>query len=574
MAAMETDRPIFQPQRTLSVAVIGAGASGLLLAYKLQRHFSALDLTVYERNPAVSGTWFENTYPGCACDVPAHCYTYSFEPKTDWSANYAGSDEIRQYFTCFCARHGLDKYIRLEHQVVAAKWEDKAAQWLVTVKDLRTGSETQTRAHVLISATGILNKWKWPAIDGLHSFKGKLLHSAAWDSSVDLEGKTVGLIGNGSSGIQVLPAITPMAKRVVHFIRQPTWIAPPVGEEYHRYTDGEKERFATDPKHHLELRRATEQRMNGKFETFLSGSAAQNLARQYVQASMQTKLADHELADRLVPDFPFGCRRPTPGTGYLEALREPNVHTVIGDIARVDEQGVVTADNVTQAVDVLICATGFDTSYRPSFPIVGSTGQSLSDAWATEVRGYLGLAVPGYPNFFTVLGPGCPVGNGPVLIAMEHQVGYVVRMLAKFQKEDARAFAVREEAAASFNAWADDFMRPTVWARDCRSWYKAGSASGRVVALWPGSTLHYIEAVREPRFEDWSWLPQPDANPWAFLGNGYSSAEKRPGGDPAWYIRSHDDSPLDPCLVHHTAPFDHNLPSPVLNNDRPTKQNG
>ncbi|PGG95902.1 hypothetical protein AJ79_09812 [Helicocarpus griseus UAMH5409] len=542
------DDPIYQVHRRLKVVVVGAGASGLLLAYKLQRHFDNIDITIFEKNAAVSGTWVENRYPGCGCDTPAHCYTWSFEPKTDWSANYASSSEIRQYFTDFCTRHALQKYIKLEHRVLSAEWLQEDAQWRVTVEDLVTKAQLQTVAHIFINAAGILNNWKWPDIPGLHLFKGKMLHSAAWDDAVDLQGKTVGLIGNGSSGIQILPAIQSKVQKLFHFVRQPTWIAPPIGEEYREHTREDIMTFASDPKHHLEMRRDLETRMNVIFETFRQGSQMQNSSREHTQTSMLEKLGKHELSNRLIPDFPVGCRRPTPGTGYLESLLKDNVHTVVGQVERIIEDGVVAEDGTTYPVDVLVCATGFDTTYRPRFPILGRTGRSLSDAWKNEIQGYLGIAVPDYPNYFMLLGPNCPVGNGPVLIAIEHQVSYIIQMLSKFQKENIRSFDVKADATESFNLWKDGYMEHTIWKQDCRSWYKAGSKTGKVVALWPGSTLHYLETIKTPRYEEWEWEYQRGCNRWAFLGNGHSTAEKRPGGDVAWYIRSDDDSPIDPCL--------------------------
>ncbi|MCJ1260534.1 hypothetical protein MMC22_000395 [Lobaria immixta] len=547
--------PIYQPQRKLKVVVIGAGASGLLLAYKLQRHFDDLDLKVFEKNPAVSGTWFENTYPGCACDVPAHCYTWSFEPKTDWSSIYAGSPEIRQYFTDFCTRHELQKYIELEHQVLSAVWSEDDAQWQVNVEDLRTNTRRQTTAHVLINASGILNKWKWPLIPGLHSFKGRLLHSAAWEKTVELSDKTVGLIGNGSSGVQILPAIKSQVQKLFHFVRQPTWIPPPIGEgdESRRYTGEEIQSFASEPDRHLNLRRKIEHRLNGGFDIFITESAMHDQIQENVKSAMKEKLNNHELSNHLIPKFPFGCRRPTPGIGYLESLLDEKVQTVVGNIDRISEKGVVCENGTMYPVDVLVCATGFDTTYKPCFPIVGRLGQSLSDAWEAEIQSYLGLAAPHYPNYFMALGPSSPVGNGAVLIAIEHQVSYIIQMLSKFQKENIRSFEVSPAATESFNRWKDEFMEHTVWKKDCRSWYKAGSKSGRVVALWPGSTLHYLETIKAPRYEDWKWGYQNGVNPWAFLGDGHSTAEKRPGGDLSWYISSHDDSLVDPCLKVPTS---------------------
>lgn len=274
----------------------------------------------------------------------------------------------------------------------------------------------------------------------------------------------------------------------------------------------------------------------------------QDKARGYMQYSMSQKLGAHELSSHLIPKFPFGCRRPTPGTGYLESLSDPKVQTIVGNIDHISEDGVVTENGTTHPIDVLICATGFDTTYKPRIPIINGSGQSLGDAWKTEIHGYLGLTAPDYPNYFMMLGPNCPVGNGPVLIAIEQQVSYIIQMLSKFQKENVRSFTVSGEATQAFNDWKDEFMQGTVWMQDCRSWYKAGSKSGKIVALWPGSTLHYLEAIRTPRYEDWKWTYQRERNPWAFLGNGHSSAEKRPGGDLGWYIKNCDDSPVDPCL--------------------------
>lgn len=353
-----------------------------------------------------------------------------------------------------------------------------------------------------------------------------------------------------SSGIQILPAIKSQVQKLFHFVRQPTWISPPLGirDVPRRYTSEEIHSFASEPERHLNLRRKIEHRMNGAFDVFITESAMHDQVQENVKSSMKEKLNNHELSNHLIPKFPYGCRRPTPGIGYLESLLDEKVQTVVGNIDRISEKGVVCENGTMYPVDVLVCATGFDTTYKPCFPIVGRLGQSLNDAWEAEIQSYLGLAAPHYPNYFMTLGPSSPVGNGPVLIAIEHQVSYIIQMLSKFQKENVRSFEVSPAATESFNRWKNEFMEHTVWKKDCRSWYKAGSKSGRVVALWPGSTLHYLETIKVPRYEDWKWVYQNGVNPWAFLGNGHSTAEKRPGGDLSWYISSHDDSLVDPCL--------------------------
>ncbi|KAI9743699.1 MAG: hypothetical protein M1818_003015 [Claussenomyces sp. TS43310] len=494
---------IFAPQRKLKVICIGAGASGLLLAYKIQRHFGDFELEVFEKNPEVS----------------------------DWTANYASSKEIFQYFKDFSTRHQLDKYIQLEHQVVGATWDDKTAQWHVQIKNLKTGEIIDSDCHVLINAGGILNAWRFPPIPGIDKYKGDLVHSAAWPQDLDLTGKTVGLIGNGSSGIQILPAIKDKCKKLVTFIREATWVAPPVGEEYQAFSPEERERFAQDPEHHLSERKTIEKRMNGNFAVFHSESAQQKASKEYMLGLMKQKIKEEKLHKDLIPEWSVGCRRITPGTNYLESLDAENVKVVFGNITSITENAVQCDDGEdAHPVDVLICATGFDTTFKPRFDLTGLGGEKLADNWK---------------------GPNCPIGNGPVLISIEAEVEYIIQMLSRFQKENIRSFDIKSEAVEDFNAWKDNYMKDTIWAEECRSWYKAGSAHGKILALWPGSTLHYLEAMRAPRYEDWTFTYPTLKNGWhnrfTYLGNGHSSAEAMQG-DLSYYIRNHDDSPIDPVL--------------------------
>lgn len=352
--------PIFEPKRRLKVICIGAGASGLLLAYKMQRHFDDFELTVYEKNPEPSGTWFENRYPGCACDVPSHCYTWSFEPKTDWSATYASSTEIHQYFDDFKTKYGLERFIRFNCAVSGAVWNAKSAEWEVQIKDLKTGESFTSSAHVLVNAGGILNAWRYPPIPGIKDYEGELVHSAAWDPKLDLNNKTVGLIGNGSSGIQILPAIKDQVKHLTTFIREPTWVAPPIGQEYQVYSKEDKVKFVTEPDHHLQMRKEIEKGMNQMFTLFWSNSDAQKMTRAHMAQQMQEKLHNPELEKLLIPSWSVGCRRITPGRDYLESLSHPKVEVVYGEIASITKKGCVV-DGKEYAVDALICATGFDT---------------------------------------------------------------------------------------------------------------------------------------------------------------------------------------------------------------------
>ena len=514
--------PIHQ-ERHVKIICVGAGASGLLFAYKIQRHFDNFTLTIYEKNSAVSGTWFENRYPGCACDVPSHNYTWSFEPKLDWSAVYAGSGEIFEYFNSFAQKYRLHQYIKTSHQIVAAAWDDQHSGWNLTAKDLISGNEVSDQCDILINASGILNNWRWPAILGLQDFKGPLLHTANWDDNVELEGKHVGLIGNGSSGIQVLPTIQPKVSKVTTFIREPTWVSPVQGLEQHVFSPQERLDFAQEPGALTDYRKKIETGLNGQFGLFVKNTTINNATHEYMVQQMKDKLNDERLATTLIPNWSVGCRRLTPGVGYLESLTKPNVTVVYGEIEKVTERGCVCDDGHEYPIDVLICATGFDTTFKPRFPVVAPNGKNLQDEWAKEAKAYLGITAAEFPNYMIFLGPNCPIGNGPVLSAIELQADYMCKLIDHWQTHNIKNFSPKPQAVEDFIAHKNEFMKRTVWTDNCRSWYKQNQVDAPITALWPGSTLHYIEALTDLRMEDYD--VEYAGNRFAWLGNGYSQTE-------------------------------------------------
>ncbi|KAF2653519.1 FAD/NAD(P)-binding domain-containing protein [Lophiostoma macrostomum CBS 122681] len=525
-------------QRHVRIICIGAGASGLLMAYKLQRHFKNFSLTVYEKNAEVSGTWFENRYPGCACDVPAHNYTWSFEPKLDWSAVYASSKEIFAYFNDFARKYGLHKFVKTRQQVSGAYWNKQRGGYDVEIKDLQNDQIVTDHCDILVNAGGILNNWQWPAIPGIDKYKGTLLHTANWDDKIDLSNRHVGLIGNGSSGIQVLPTIQPHVQKVTTFIREPTWVSPVQGLEQHVYSDKERLEFATKPNVLTEYRKNVERGLNGQFGIFLKGTNTNNETEAYFRNQMHDKLQNEYLEERLIPNWHVGCRRLTPGVGYLESLGKDNVEVVYGEINEITERGCKCDNGNEYPVDVLICATGFNTSFKPRFPVVGPSGQNLQDIWKDEATSYFGLAAADFPNYLIFLGPNCPIGNGPVLSAIEQQADYMCKLIDRFQTNNIAQFAPKAEAIADFIAHKDQFMKATVWQDPCRSWYKQ-RPDGPITALWPGSTLHYIEALMEVRLDDWDI--KYNGNRFAWLGNGYSQTELDDTADWGYYIRERDD---------------------------------
>jgi len=311
-------------------------------------------------------------------------------------------------------------------------------------------------------------------------------------------------MASSSSGIQILPAIQPIVAQLTTFVREATWIAPPFGMDQHVYTEEEKTAFKDTPAILAELRKANESGLNSMFGLYLQNHEIQNNMKDLFTEQMMTKLKATEwLQEKLIPQWGVGCRRLTPGIGYLETLAKPNIKVVFGEIESITPNGCKCDDGKEYPVDILICATGFDTSFKPRFPTIGLGGKNLQDEWAKESQSYLGLAAPNMPNYMIFLGPNCPIGNGPVLSAIEAQADYMLTLIDRWQTENIHSFTPKADAVADFVAHTDDFMKKTIWQQDCRSWYKNNSASARVSALWPGSTLHYIEMMKETRFDDW-----------------------------------------------------------------------
>ncbi|KAF8654707.1 hypothetical protein AX16_003458 [Volvariella volvacea WC 439] len=532
-----------QAERRLKIICIGAGASGLHFAYKLQRSFTDIDLTIYEKNKGVAGTWHENKYPGCACDVVSHAYTYSFEPNPNWSSIYASSDEIEDYFNNFATKYNLRPYIKTRHHVVGATWVEEKGLWRVDVRNLDTGEDFTGECHVLVNAGGVLNAWKWPQIPGLADFNGPKMHTAKWDKNVNLSGKRVAVIGNGSSAIQVIPAIQPMVSKLTSFIRSPTWISPPFGVDARAYTEEEKQAFVADPVALTEFRKGLEKGYHNFFTLFLRDSDVQALTKDAVTNQMKEGLGHNEtLVEQLIPKWSVGCRRITPGPGYLEALCKENVEVVQGEIERITETGCITGkDGYQHEFDVLICATGFDTLFVPRFPVIGRKGKNLQEEWSQEPKAYMGLAASDFPNYFMYIGPNSPIGNGPVLLGIETTTEYILKFVNRLQTENIHSFAPKAEAVEDFIEYKDRFMPKTVWVDGCRSWYKSNTTDGKVIAVWPGSSLHYMETLSDVRYDHWDI--HYTGNRFAFMGNGFSQTETDPKADTTFYIRAVDDSP-------------------------------
>ncbi|KAJ9604945.1 hypothetical protein H2200_010334 [Cladophialophora chaetospira] len=554
------NHPQCSPQK-IRIIFVGAGAAGLLFAHKAEKFLTNYELICYEKNSVVGGTWYENNYPGCACDIPAHTYTFPFEPNTEWSGYYSYANEIQRYFLNFAKKYKVEKYIRFNTTVQKAQWRETDSKWVLELED-KDQIRFEDTCDVLVNGSGAVNKWKWPGIRGLEKFQGQLVHSAAWDSSIDWEAKRVGLIGSGSSSIQILPQVASTAKHVDVFIRNQTYIGPQIGSDVsnkdadpdamephavgkHHYTEKEKKKFREDPDYHLTYRKKLERSVVTGFQMFYRNSDLNIKAKEVMQASMAERLDGREdLKQALIPDWSPGCRRLTPGEGYLEALTRPNVSAVFGDIHEITATGLNTVDGQEHTVDILICATGFNVAYIPHFTITGTNGQVMQEQTRPNI--YASIAAPGYPNYFIVNGPRGNWGQGCALPSHEVQVEYILKCCRKMQQDHIRYIEPRCEITRQLNLYMDAWHeKHSIWTENCRSWYKDNQIKGRVY-IWPGSLLHHLKYLKRPRFEHYHIVYNDPSNVFAFLGNGWTIAETQFGKDvPIPYIRNHEDEEWD-----------------------------
>ncbi|CVL03471.1 related to steroid monooxygenase [Fusarium proliferatum] len=546
--AYQVSEHILCAPRKLRVGCIGAGASGIMMCYKKEKEFGDdIDLVVYERYPKPGGVWYANRYPGCRCDVPSPAYQYPFHPKADWSKYYSPAAEIQSYYESFAREKGyVDNYIKLSHRVDKATWDEPNGQWILTVTETTDGQERtfEDRVDFLIANIGILNTWKWPDIPNRKAFRGHITHSADYDTSLDLQGKTVIVIGSGASAIQIVPAIRSTAKKVISFYRTQQWIGPGLPMEGYTdsegrnfvYTDEQKKQFAEDPKAYLEHRKEMETKINTSFRNNIADHPNQKMAREFVAKRMAKILKnDERLTQRLIPTFPMGCRRLGPAEGFLESFHEDNVELAEGEIESFTENGLRVADGTEYQADVIICATGFNVSFKPHFPVIGRDDVSLGEAWKDDPAAYLALAASGFPNFMLgSLGPNCPAGHGSFITVLEAAQNYICKVIRKIQTENILTLDVKPEVVDEYNEHVHEWLKRTVWAAGCRSWYNQGRPNGKITAQYPGSLVHWRLMLENPRYEHYN-IQYRSRNRFEFMGNGFTLPEVN-GGDVAWYL--------------------------------------
>ncbi|MEQ9478842.1 MAG: NAD(P)/FAD-dependent oxidoreductase [Algiphilus sp.] len=469
----------------LDVLIIGAGFSGLGAAIQAQKQ-GCRRIAILEKGPDVGGVWRENTYPGAACDVPWHLYSFSFFKKVTFSRRYPRQPEILEYMRA-CARHfDLYRYAHFGVSVEEARWDEGTATWTITADDGRCW-----RTRALVVGVGQLSRPAWPDIPGREAFAGTAFHSAQWDHSVDLRGKRVAVIGTGASAIQFIPPVAEEAGQLTVFQRSAPYLLPRLDGPY-----GALNRFLFGrmPGYDRPFRYAIWKLADLSTDVFDEGdSPMHSLFLRVTRWHLERQVKDPELRRKLTPDYPIGCKRVLFSSDYYPALQRENVHLETQGIDHIHANGIRTKDGRDHDCDVLIWGTGFKaTEFLAPIRFIGRGGVDLHEQWARGAEAYLGITVPDFPNLFLMYGPNTNLGGNSIIVMIESQMRYLADALERLRHH--RLLAVKPEAAQSFNQQLQERLSHTVWAGGCSSWYQ--TADGRITNNWPGKTLEYRRLTR------------------------------------------------------------------------------
>ena len=474
--------------RELRLAVIGAGMAGILSAIKLKQA-GLVDFTVYEKADRVGGTWRENTYPGLSCDVPSHLYSYSFALNPDWSHLYSPGEEIEAYFERVAVDHDVLSHIRFGDEVVSCTFSD--GHWLLT-----TAAGVTDHVDVVIAATGVLHHPKYPDIAGLDSFDGALFHSARWDHDVTLDGARLGVIGTGSTAMQIVAATVDRVDTLTLFQRTAQWVMPAVNPAY---SPEEQKAFRADSGLMENVRHSVAE----LFDHFSDGivradSPEMKMIETFCLDNLEKSVTDPVLRERLRPDYRAACKRLIVSTNFYDAIQKPNAVLVTDGIEAVEGAGVRTADGWLHPLDVLVLATGFqvDAFVRP-VKVVGRHGADLDRVWADRPQAYLSISVPDFPNFFMLNGPNGPVGNFSLVEVAELQLGYILQLVERLGSGEIREISATEKAMSELEAARVEAAATTIWSTGCHSWYLDDRG---IPAVWPWPFSQFRTEMAEPKW--------------------------------------------------------------------------
>lgn len=482
------------------------------------------------------------------------CVESTFSPKTQWSEEFAQGEEIRDYWQTLAKQYNLEHFLRLGRRVDEIEWNDDSCTWRLVICNKETKEVYEENANFVLTANGRFNDWRLPTYPGMNDYQGLIRHTSDWDPEFDPTGKNVAVIGNGASGIQVMPALCKIVNRLDHYARSRTWIAGTfTGDERTlepKLFSPQQLEMLEDPAEYLKFRKQLEEKNWRKHGNVYKGARRNAALREDFTQIMAERLDKRpELLESIVPDFSPYCRRLTPGPGYLEALCEENVDFVQEPIKRFTPNGIETVDGKVREVEAIFCATGANIDTALAFSII-ARGIDLNTAWKPDGKfrfpyTYLGIATPGFPNLLFIYGPHASVAAGSVTHNVENQITYFAKLLRKVSSQGIKSIVPSSRAADDFVAYSDAYFATTVFTEHCSSWYNGGRPGGRVHGLWPGSGAHAAFAHRDPRWEDWEYeYLSPSGNRFAYFGNGWTKKEQDPNSDMTPYLRVPDEVDL------------------------------
>jgi cation diffusion facilitator CzcD-associated flavoprotein CzcO len=485
--------------RSLEVLIVGAGFGGIAAAIELRRQGIG-HVTILEKAPDLGGTWYYNSYPGAACDVPSHLYSFSYAQRRDWSRLCSPQREIHDYLHEVARAHGVDRLIHAETTVQSCTWDETRCRWSV-----RAAQGQTYEADVLIVATGQLDRPARPAIAGADAFAGHSFHSAEWDHAYSLAGKRVGVVGTGASAVQFVPEIAPTVRRLSVFQRTGNWFLPRRNRPYPALLKAAVERV---PALQALRRRFVFQYTESLTVTIRHPRTLGRLAAARSAAFMRAQLTDPVIREKVWPDYTFGCKRILFSSNFLPTLQRANVQLVTDHIARIAPEGIVTADGTLHELDCIIWATGFATTeFMFPMQISGAHGADLHELWSTGAHAHLGMCVPGFPNMFVMYGPNTNTSGGSIIVYLEAQAAYIRQALAQLRQRDAGAIEVRAEVEAASDRALQARFAGTAWTQ-CDSWYR--DERGRIVTNWPGYMRDYLQQTSQIDTSQYHFAPAPE----------------------------------------------------------------
>lgn len=490
-----------------SYAIIGTGFAGLGMAIELKKK-GRDDFVILERAGDVGGTWRDNRYPGAACDVPSHLYSFSFEPNCDWSRVYPTQPELQRYLREVAEKWDLIRHIRFGHALEAAHYCEQSQRWQLSTAtgDFNVG--------MLISGNGGLAEPRLPDIPGVERFAGKWFHSAKWDHDYDLRGKRVAVIGTGASAIQFVPEIAPAPERLDVYQRTPNWVIP---RDDRPYSQLEKAAFRYVPG----LRLAVRGKIFAHNETRVLGMvlhpSLMNIYEAIARRHIKRQVKNPAMRERVTPNYPVGCKRILISNDWYPALQRPNVNLLSDGIREIREHSIVDANGTEREVDCIIFGTGFYATENPIAKIIhGRGGQSLAQAWVDGEEAYLGTTVSGFPNLMLMVGPNVTLGHSSMVYMIETQIQAISRLLDECEARHCVELEVKEAVQEEFNRKLHQRLGSSVWATGCDSWYK--HRSGKITQLWPDFTFRFRAQHRRFNADDYIFSPATAAHRDVCLG--------------------------------------------------------